>query len=124
MEGLLSLGIQVIYSLHVMLSSCLEQPASEIFNVLLYFCRLVQELEDINHAEYLKSVCNDETLRKLSTGKVGNMFLLCKDDRFLIKILRKSEIKVPTTLQIYFIKNLSYFRAISIFFLFLINHSM
>ncbi|KAF2555568.1 hypothetical protein F2Q68_00012688 [Brassica cretica] len=56
--------------------------------------RLVQELEDINHAEYLKSVCNDETLRKLSTGKVGNMFLLCKDDRFLIKILRKSEIKV------------------------------
>ncbi|RID39971.1 hypothetical protein BRARA_J00046 [Brassica rapa] len=56
--------------------------------------RLVQELEDINHTEYLKSVCNDETLRKLSTGKVGNMFLLCKDDRFLIKILRKSEIKV------------------------------
>ncbi|KAL0700469.1 hypothetical protein Bca4012_056591 [Brassica carinata] len=56
--------------------------------------RLVQELEDINHAEYLKSICNDETLRKLSTGKVGNMFLLSKDDRFLIKILRKSEIKV------------------------------
>ncbi|KAF8086652.1 hypothetical protein N665_0615s0002 [Sinapis alba] len=55
---------------------------------------LVQELEDINHAEYMKSICNDETLRKLSSGKVGHMFLLSKDDRFLIKILRKSEIKV------------------------------
>ncbi|AEE27290.1 Phosphatidylinositol-4-phosphate 5-kinase core [Arabidopsis suecica] len=56
--------------------------------------RLIQELEDINHDEYMKSICNDETLRKLSTSKVGNMFLLSKDDRFLIKILRKSEIKV------------------------------
>ncbi|XP_010457124.1 PREDICTED: phosphatidylinositol 4-phosphate 5-kinase 10 [Camelina sativa] len=56
--------------------------------------RLIQELEDINHDEYMTSICNDETLRKLSTGKVGNMFLLSKDDRFLIKILRKSEIKV------------------------------
>jgi len=43
----------------------------------------------------MKSICNDETLRKLSSSKVGNMFLLSKDDRFLIKILRKSEIKVP-----------------------------
>ncbi|KAG2334971.1 hypothetical protein Bca52824_006151 [Brassica carinata] len=57
---------------------------------------LVQELEDINHAEYMKSICNDETLRKLSSGKVGHMFLLSKDDRFLIKILRKS--KSRTTL--------------------------
>ncbi|CAN8310880.1 unnamed protein product [Cochlearia groenlandica] len=56
--------------------------------------RLVQGLEDINHDEYMKSVCNDETLRKLSSGKVGTMFLLSKDDRFLIKILKKSEIKV------------------------------
>ncbi|CAN6804742.1 unnamed protein product [Brassica oleracea] len=56
--------------------------------------KLVQELEDINHAEYMKSICNDETLRKLSSGKVGHMCLLSKDDRFLIKILRKSEIKV------------------------------
>lgn len=46
----------------------------------------------------MKSICNDETLRKLSSGKVGNMFLLSKDDRFLIKILRKSEIKVPPLL--------------------------
>lgn len=57
-------------------------------------CRRIQQLEDINHDEYMKSICNDETLRKLSQGKVGNMFLLSKDDRFLIKILRKSEIKV------------------------------
>ncbi|XP_010522930.1 PREDICTED: phosphatidylinositol 4-phosphate 5-kinase 10-like [Tarenaya hassleriana] len=56
--------------------------------------RLIQQLEDIDHDEYTHSICNDETLRKLSSGKVGKMFLLSEDDRFLIKILRKSEIKV------------------------------
>lgn len=59
-----------------------------------FCCRLIQDLEDINHDEYMKSICNDETLKKLPSGKVGNMFLLSKDDRFIIKILRKSEIKV------------------------------
>ncbi|KAL0726184.1 hypothetical protein Bca4012_022277 [Brassica carinata] len=33
-------------------------------------------------------------VQELDSGKVGHMFLLSKDDRFLIKILRKSEIKV------------------------------
>ncbi|XP_010556576.1 PREDICTED: phosphatidylinositol 4-phosphate 5-kinase 10-like isoform X2 [Tarenaya hassleriana] len=56
--------------------------------------RLLQQLEDIENDEYMRSICNDETLRKLSSGKVGKVFLLSKDDRFIIKILRKSEIKV------------------------------
>lgn len=57
-------------------------------------CRLIQELEDIDHDNYMHSICNDETLNKLSSGKIGNVFLVSNDDRFLVKILRKSEIKV------------------------------
>ncbi|KAJ0265201.1 putative phosphatidylinositol 4-phosphate 5-kinase 11 [Hirschfeldia incana] len=56
--------------------------------------RLIKELEDIDRDDYMYSICNDTTLNKLSTGKVGNVFLLSTDDRFLIKIIRKSEIKV------------------------------
>ncbi|CAA7040237.1 unnamed protein product, partial [Microthlaspi erraticum] len=55
---------------------------------------LIQELEAIDHDDYMHSICNDETLKKLSSGKVGNVFHISTDDRFLIKILRKSEIKV------------------------------
>ncbi|XP_018453905.1 putative phosphatidylinositol 4-phosphate 5-kinase 11 [Raphanus sativus] len=56
--------------------------------------RLIKELEDIDHDDYMHSICNDETLNKLSSGKIGNVFHVSNDDRFLIKILRKSEIKV------------------------------
>ncbi|KAJ4876698.1 putative phosphatidylinositol 4-phosphate 5-kinase 11 [Raphanus sativus] len=56
--------------------------------------RLIKELEDIDRDDYMYSICNDKTLNKLSTGKIGNVFLISTDDRFLIKIIRKSEIKV------------------------------
>ncbi|KAL0845947.1 hypothetical protein Bca101_019193 [Brassica carinata] len=56
--------------------------------------RLIKELEDIDHDDYMHSICNDETLNKLSSGKIGHVFLVSNDDRFLIKIIRKSEIKV------------------------------
>ncbi|KAF8107124.1 hypothetical protein N665_0126s0042 [Sinapis alba] len=55
---------------------------------------LIQELEDIDHDDYMHSICNDVTLNKLSSGKIGNVFLISTDDRFIIKIIRKSEIKV------------------------------
>lgn len=57
-------------------------------------CRLIQELEGLDHDDYIHSICTDETLKKLSSGKVGTVFHISNDNRFLIKILRKSEIKV------------------------------
>lgn len=71
------------------------------------FCRLIQELDDIDHDDYMHSICNDETLKKLSSGKIGNVFHISTDDRFLIKILRKSEIKVFNKNIIFFVRDLS-----------------
>lgn len=41
------------------------------------------------------SICGNDTLRELSSsGKSGSVFFLSQDDRFMIKTLRKSEVKV------------------------------
>lgn len=46
-------------------------------------------------ADYMMSICGNDTLRELSSpGKSGSVFFLSQDDRFMIKTLRKSEVKV------------------------------
>lgn len=41
------------------------------------------------------SICGNAALRELSSpGKSGSVFFLSQDDRFMIKTLRKSEVKV------------------------------
>jgi len=79
--------------------SCFKvKKRRELVFVMFFFvvvCRLIQELEGIDHDDYLLSICTDETLKKISSGKIGNVFHISNDNRFLIKILRKSEIKVP-----------------------------
>ncbi|KAB2070147.1 hypothetical protein ES319_A08G137300v1 [Gossypium barbadense] len=57
--------------------------------------RLIQELENISNEYYMMLICSDETLRKVSSSvRAGNMFLLSKDNRFVIRTLRKSEVRV------------------------------
>lgn len=49
----------------------------------------------IDAADYMMSICGNDTLRELSSpGKSGSVFFLSQDDRFMIKTLRKSEVKV------------------------------
>lgn len=49
----------------------------------------------LNAADYMMSICGDDGLREISSpGKSGSMFYLSHDDRFVIKTLRKSELKV------------------------------
>lgn len=54
----------------------------------------------IDAADYMMSICGNDALRELSSpGKSGSVFFLSQDDRFMIKTLRKSEVKVcPSTL--------------------------
>lgn len=49
----------------------------------------------MDSADYMMSICGNDTLRELSSpGKSGSVFFLSQDDRFMIKTLRKSEVKV------------------------------
>lgn len=58
-------------------------------------CRNLRELFKIDAADYMMSICGNDALRELSSpGKSGSVFFLSQDDRFMIKTLRKSEVKV------------------------------
>lgn len=49
----------------------------------------------LDAAEYMMSICGDDGLRELSSpGKSGSIFYISHDDRFFIKTLRRSELKV------------------------------
>nr|POE70077.1 phosphatidylinositol 4-phosphate 5-kinase 9 [Quercus suber] len=48
----------------------------------------------VDAADYMMSICGNDALRELSSpGKSGSVFFLSQDDRFMIKTLRKSEVK-------------------------------
>ncbi|XP_051123780.1 phosphatidylinositol 4-phosphate 5-kinase 1-like [Andrographis paniculata] len=49
----------------------------------------------IDPAHYMLAICGDDALRELSSpGKSGSVFYLTQDDRFMIKTVKKSEVKV------------------------------
>ncbi|XP_011087754.1 phosphatidylinositol 4-phosphate 5-kinase 8 [Sesamum indicum] len=57
--------------------------------------RNLRELFKLNAADYMMSICGDDGLRELSSpGKSGSIFYLSHDDKFVIKTLKKSELKV------------------------------
>lgn len=56
--------------------------------------RKLRESFGVNSAEYLMSICGTEALRELpSPGKSGSMFYVSHDSRFMIKTLKKAEMK-------------------------------
>ncbi|KAK4345552.1 hypothetical protein RND71_035728 [Anisodus tanguticus] len=57
--------------------------------------RNLREMFKIDTADYMTSICGNNALRELSSpGKSGSVFFLSQDGRFMIKTLRKSELKV------------------------------
>ncbi|KAK6121374.1 hypothetical protein DH2020_044901 [Rehmannia glutinosa] len=57
--------------------------------------RNLRELFKLNAADYMMSICGDDGLREISSpGKSGSLFYVSHDDRFVIKTLKKSELKV------------------------------
>lgn len=65
------------------------------FSLFLFICRNLREMFKIDAADYMMSICGNDALRELSSpGKSGSIFFLSQDDRFMIKTLRKSEVKV------------------------------
>ncbi|KAL1336357.1 hypothetical protein AAHE18_10G057300 [Arachis hypogaea] len=57
--------------------------------------RNLREMFKLDAAEYMMSICGDSGLRDItSPGKSGSIFYLSNDERFVIKTLNKSELKV------------------------------
>lgn len=57
--------------------------------------RHLRRLFAIDPADYMLAICGDDALRELSSpGKSGSIFYLTQDDRFMIKTVKKSEVKV------------------------------
>lgn len=57
--------------------------------------RALRKLFKVDPADYMISICGNEALRELSSpGKSGSFFYLTNDDRYMIKTMKKAEVKV------------------------------
>ncbi|XVF00693.1 hypothetical protein REPUB_Repub04eG0023300 [Reevesia pubescens] len=57
--------------------------------------RNLREMFKLDAAEYMMSICGDDGLKEISSpGKSGSIFYVSHDDKFVIKTLKRSELKV------------------------------
>ncbi|KAL9407177.1 hypothetical protein Peur_004149 [Populus x canadensis] len=57
--------------------------------------RTLRKLFNVDAADYMLSICGNDALRELSSpGKSGSFFYLTNDDRYMIKTIKKAEVKV------------------------------
>uniref|UniRef100_A0A804QJW9 PIPK domain-containing protein n=1 Tax=Zea mays TaxID=4577 RepID=A0A804QJW9_MAIZE len=57
--------------------------------------RTLRKLFKVDAADYMLSLCGNEALMELSSpGKNGSFFYLTNDDRYMIKTMKKSEVKM------------------------------
>lgn len=60
-----------------------------------FSCRTLRKLFKVDAADYMISICGNDALRELSSpGKSGSFFYLTNDDKYMIKTMKKSEVKV------------------------------
>ncbi|KAG0480426.1 hypothetical protein HPP92_011000 [Vanilla planifolia] len=61
----------------------------------LVFRTLHRKLFKVDPGDYMISICGNDALRELSSpGKSGSFFYLTNDDKYMIKTMKKSEVKV------------------------------
>ncbi|CAL5330585.1 unnamed protein product [Camellia sinensis] len=57
--------------------------------------RTLRKLFKVDPADYMISICGNDALRELSSpGKSGSFFYLTNDDKYMIKTVKKAEVKV------------------------------
>ncbi|KAL8555257.1 hypothetical protein ACS0TY_003169 [Phlomoides rotata] len=57
--------------------------------------RTLRKLFKVDPGDYMMSICGNDALRELSSpGKSGSFFYLTSDDKYMIKTMKKSEVKV------------------------------
>jgi hypothetical protein len=63
--------------------------------------RTLRKLFDVDPADYMISICGDDALLELSSpGKSGSFFYLTNDDKYMIKTMKKAEVKVGSFLHL------------------------
>ncbi|KAG0471114.1 hypothetical protein HPP92_015660 [Vanilla planifolia] len=73
--------------------------------------RHLRTLFMVDTADYMLAICGNEALRELSSpGKSGSSFYLTQDDRFMIKTVKKSEVKVLIKMLSSYFKHVSKYR--------------
>ncbi|KAK8357876.1 hypothetical protein V6Z12_A05G446300 [Gossypium hirsutum] len=64
--------------------------------------RTLRKLFDVDAADYMISICGDDALRELSSpGKSGSFFYLTNDDKYMIKTIKKAEVKNTLVTKFY-----------------------
>lgn len=74
-----------------------SQITELVVNLVIDFSvfRHLRQLFQVDPADYMLAICGNDALRELSSpGKSGSFFYLTQDDRFMIKTVKKSEVKV------------------------------
>ncbi|KAM5585828.1 hypothetical protein ABKV19_004970 [Rosa sericea] len=67
----------------------------QVVKVKLAISKRLRELYQVDPVDYMLAICRNDALRELfSPGKSGSFFYLTRDDRFMIKTVKKSEVKV------------------------------
>ncbi|GAB4827771.1 Phosphatidylinositol 4-phosphate 5-kinase 4 [Ancistrocladus abbreviatus] len=57
--------------------------------------RTLRKLFKVDAADYMLSICGNDALRELSSpGKSGSFFYLTHDDKYMIKTMKKAEVKL------------------------------
>jgi 1-phosphatidylinositol-4-phosphate 5-kinase len=61
--------------------------------------RTLRKLFDVDPGDYMLSICGDDALLELSSpGKSGSFFYFTNDDKYMIKTMKKAEVKVSSIL--------------------------
>lgn len=117
MEGLLPLGIQVAHEIFLPLANifpiccrCFSNIYSDLMRPFFLYrmLRTLRRLLKVDAADYMLSICGNDALRELSSpGKSGSFFYLTNDDRYMIKTIKKAEVKV--SFYLLFFSPLNYF---------------
>ncbi|KAL9331493.1 hypothetical protein ACSQ67_001103 [Phaseolus vulgaris] len=84
----------VFRSAILLLNLFLRMPFSSAYR-LHSVLRTLRKLFMVDPADYMLSLCGNDALRELSSpGKSGSFFYLTNDDRYMIKTMKKAEVKV------------------------------
>lgn len=66
--------------------------------LIIFLLRTLRTLFKVDAADYMLSICGNDALRELSSpGKSGSFFYLTHDDKYMIKTMKKSEVKVSSS---------------------------